>query len=98
MAGKADQIGVLQNYCFDPQEFCNKYNLVGPLPFSSLDVRPRFVETSGASAATTGVLGDGSRHRRSSADTVKASSPVPAAGPALWFLDNCKSPEASPQK
>ncbi|VDK22966.1 unnamed protein product [Taenia asiatica] len=92
VAGKADQIGVLQNYCLDPQEFCNKYNLVEPLPFSSLDVRHRVVEISGTSTA---VLGDGSRHRRSSADTVKAPSPVAATSPAFRLFDNCESSEAS---
>ncbi|KAL5965256.1 Mitochondrial Rho GTPase 2, partial [Taenia solium] len=98
VAGKADQIGVLQNYCLDPQEFCNKYNLVEPLPFSSLDVRPRFVETSGTTTAATVVLGDGLRYRRSSADTVKGPSPVAATSSAFWLFDNCESSEASPQR
>ncbi|VDM31931.1 unnamed protein product [Hydatigera taeniaeformis] len=96
VAGKADQIGVLQNYCLDPQEFCAKYNLADPLPFSSLDVRPRLVETS-ATGVDPGTGGD-SRHRRSSADTVKAPPSGPGVSSTFWYLDNCSSPEASPQR
>ncbi|CDI97957.1 mitochondrial Rho GTPase 1 [Echinococcus multilocularis] len=98
VAGKADQIGVLQNYCLDPPEFCTKYNLANPLPFSSFDVRPRFVETSNGGSATTAAFGDGPRYRRSSADTVKARPLVAASGSAFWLPDDCQSPEAGPQR
>ncbi|VDO16944.1 unnamed protein product [Rodentolepis nana] len=85
IAGKADQTGVLQNYYLDPQEFCAKYHLHDPIPFSSFDVRPRFVEGSSGPV-------DGARYRRSSADTVTPTDKRRTS----WFLDDDESPEASP--
>nr|CDS35193.1 mitochondrial Rho GTPase 1 [Hymenolepis microstoma] len=85
VAGKADQTSVLQNYYLDPQEFCSKYHLHDPIPFSSFDIRPRFMEGSSGP-------GDGARYRRSSADTVTPTDKRRTS----WFLDDNDSPEASP--
>ncbi|VDL19554.1 unnamed protein product [Hymenolepis diminuta] len=92
IAGKADQTSVLQDYYLDPQEFCVKYHLHDPIPFSSFDVQPRFME--GGSGQV-----DGARHRRSSADTITQrrtlmSSPT-GKQRTSWFIEDTDSPEAS---
>nr|CDS33264.2 rac GTP binding protein [Hymenolepis microstoma] len=66
-------------------EFCSKYHLHDPIPFSSFDIRPRFMED------TSGPV-DGARYRRSSADTVTPTDKRRIS----WFLDDNDSPEASP--
>ncbi|KAM7533986.1 hypothetical protein Aperf_G00000114596 [Anoplocephala perfoliata] len=99
VAGKADQASALQNYYLDPQEFCTKYHLPDPIPFSSLAVRSRFLEES---LSLPVAAGTGTRHRRSSADTVakgRASLTVEPANQPMtssWFLEDYDSPEASP--
>ncbi|VDD77202.1 unnamed protein product [Mesocestoides corti] len=93
VAGKSDQPCVLQNYCLDPQELCAKYRLSEPIPFSSLDVRPRFnVPNDGRGCYESP---SSNRHRRSSADTV--SQRPPSAASSSWFLDDSES-EASPRR